>query len=42
MRTSNIQKDDVGEGVVPGKVDGIATVELFKESSEGVSPMRPE
>ena len=29
-------------GGAPGEVDGIATVELFQESSEGVRPMRPE
>ena len=27
---------------IPGKVDGIATVELFKKNSEGVSLMGPE
>ena len=29
----DIQKSDVGGGSVPGEVDRIATVELFKESS---------
>ena len=37
-----VQKSDVGGGSVPCGVDGIATVELFKESSEGVRPMGPE
>ena len=38
----DVQKSDVRGGSVPGTVDGIAIVELFKESSEGVNPMRPE
>ena len=38
----NVQKGDLGGGSVPGEVDGIATVELFQESSEGVRPMGPE
>ena len=37
----DVQKCDVGEGSVPGEVDGILTVELFKEIS-GVGPMEPE
>ena len=35
----NIQKSDMGGGCGLGKVDGIVTVEPFKESSEGVCPM---
>ena len=38
----DIQKSDMGGGSVPGEVDGILTVELFKEISEGVRPMGPE
>ena len=38
----DVQKSDVGGGSVPSEVDGISTVELFKESSEGVRPVRPE
>ena len=38
----DVQKSDVGRGSVPGKVDRIATVEPFKKSSEGVSPMGPD
>ena len=38
----DIQKGDVGGGSVPSKVDMIATVELFQESSERVMPMGPE
>ena len=38
----DIQKGDMGMGGVPGEVDGILTVELFKEISEGVRPMGPE
>ena len=38
----NIQKSEMGVGSVPGEVDGILTVELFKESNEGVRPMGPE
>ena len=39
-----IQKIDVGGGGegVPGEVDRIAIVELFKESSKGVRPMGPK
>ena len=38
----NVLKIDVVGGSVPGKVDRIATVELFKKSSEEVSPMGSE
>ena len=38
----HIQRTDVGGGSVPGKVDGIVTVQQFKKSSEGVSPMGPK
>ena len=38
----SVQKSDMGGGNVPGEVDGIRTVELFKEISEGVGPMGPE
>ena len=38
----DVQKGDMGGGSVPGEVDGILTVELFKEMSEGVGPMGPE
>ena len=38
----DVQKSDMGEGSVPGEVDGILIVELFKESSERVRPMEPE
>ena len=38
----DIQKGDLGGGSVPGEVDGILTVELFKEISKGVGPMGPE
>ena len=38
----DVQKSDMGGGSVPGKVNGIPTVELFKEISEGVRPMGPE
>ena len=31
-----------GKGDVPGEVDRILTIELFKESSEGVRPIGPE
>ena len=34
----DVQKSDMGGGSVPGEV----TVELLKESSEGVRPMGPE
>ena len=36
-----VQKSDMGGGIVSGEVDGIVTVELFKESSMGVRPMEP-
>ena len=39
---TDIQKSDMGGGSVPGEVDGILTVELFKEISEGVGPMGPQ
>ena len=39
---TNILKSDVGGGSVKGKVDEIATVEPFKESSEEVSTMEPK
>ena len=32
----DVQKGDMGRGGVPGEVDGILTVELFQEISEGV------
>ena len=38
----NVQKGDMGGGSVPVEVDGVLTVELFKEISEGVGPMGPE
>ena len=38
----DVQKSDMGGGSVPGEVDGILTVQLFKEISEGVRPMGPE
>ena len=38
----DVHKSDVGGGSVPGEVNSIATVELFKESSKGVRPMGPE
>ena len=38
----DVQKGDMGGGSVPGEVDGILIVELFKEISEGVGPMVPE
>ena len=38
----DVQKSDMGGGSVPGEVDGILTVELFNEISEGVASMRPE
>ena len=37
-----VQKIYMGGGNVPGEVDGIATVELFKEISKGVGSMGPE
>ena len=37
----DFQKSDMGGGRVPGKVDRILTVELFKEISKGVRPMGP-
>ena len=39
---TDIQKSDMGGGSVLGEVDGMQTVELFKEISEGVVPMGPE
>ena len=38
----DIQKNDMGGESVPGEVDWIPIVELFKESSDGVRPMGPE
>ena len=38
----DVQKSDMGGGNVPGEVDGIPTVELFNEISEGVGLMGPE
>ena len=38
----DVQKGDMGRGDVPGEVDGILTVELFQEVSEGVRSMGPE
>ena len=38
----DIQKSDLGGGDVPGEVDRILTVELFKESSKGIRPLVPE
>ena len=38
----DVLKSDMGGGSVPGEVDGILTVELFKEIGEGVGPMGPE
>ena len=38
----DIQKSDMGGGGVPSEMDGIPTVELFKEINEGVGPMGPE
>ena len=38
----DVQKSNMGGGSVPGEVDRIPTVELFKEISEGVRPMGPE
>ena len=38
----DVQKGDMGRGDVPGEVDGILTVELFQEISEGVGSMGPE
>ena len=35
-------KIDMGWGSVPGEMDGIQTVQLFKESNEGERPMGPE
>ena len=34
----DVQKSDRGGGSVPGELDVILTVELFKEISEGVGP----
>ena len=39
---TDVQKSDVRGRSVPGEVDGIATVELFKESSKGVRSKGPE
>ena len=39
---NDVQKSDMGGGSVPGEMDGIPTVELFKESSEGVRPTGPK
>ena len=36
----NVQKCDFGGGV-PGELDGIAAVEVFKELGEGVGTMGP-
>ena len=38
----DVQKSDMGGGNVPGKVDRIPTVELFKESNKGVRPIGVE
>ena len=38
----DIQKGDMGGGNVPGEVDRIPTVELYKEICEGVGPMGSE
>ena len=38
----DVQKSGMGGGSVPGEVDRILTVELFKEICEGVGPMGPE
>ena len=38
----DVQKSDMGGGSVPGEVDRILTIELFKETSLGVEPMGPE
>ena len=38
----NVQESDMGGRNVPGELDRILTVELFKESSEEVGPMGPE
>ena len=38
----NFQKSDMGGESFPGEVDGILTVELFKEIGEEVGPMGPE
>ena len=35
VNMEDIQKSDMGGGSVPGEVDGIPTVELFKEITEG-------
>ena len=36
------EKSDMGGGSVPGEVDVIPTLELFKEITEGVRSMGPE
>ena len=38
----DVQKTDMRGGSVQGEVDGIPTVELFKEISEGAGRMEPE
>ena len=38
----NVQKIDMGERNFPGKVDGRATLEIFKENSDSVCPMGPK
>ena len=38
----NVQKTDMGGGSVPSEVYGIATVDVFQESSKGVRSMGPE
>ena len=38
---ADVQKGDMGGGSVPGEVDGILTVDLFREVSEGVGSMGP-
>ena len=38
----DIQEGDMGLGGVPGEVDRIATVELFKEGGEEIWTMWPE
>ena len=38
----DVQKSDMGGGIVSVEVDGIPAVELFKGSSERVRPMVPE
>ena len=38
----DIQEFDMGGGCVPCEMDGISTVEPFKEGSEGVRTMAPK